>query len=452
MSVYTSICSNLLFPLHETLKGHGSVALRRELETTQWLPPDEIARMQLLRLRGFLSYISEKVPYYRRCIGTAGIDPSAIQSLRDIAGLPMLTKAIIRDNFTALRTEERTTVRRYSTGGSSGEPLQFLIGRGRIDHDVAAKWRATRWWGVDIGDREIVLWGSPIELGAQDRLRGLRDRILRTRLLPAFKMSDASMDLHLEAIRKYRPRMLFGYASALDLLAEHANGRGQILGDLGVKAIFATGETLYDAQRARISSTFGAPVGNGYGSRDAGFIAHECPSGSLHISAEHVIVETLDESGRAAGPDMPGEIVVTHLGTRDFPFLRYRTGDIGVLASRPCECGRGLPVLSHVHGRSTDFVLTPSGNRLHGLALIYEIRERTGVRAFKFLQSEDLSIELRLVADPAFDKSEEDDVLRRLHSRLGPGARIAISRVDGIPPESSGKYRYVESRARRSAT
>ena len=88
-----------------------------------------------------------------------------------------------------------------------------------ISHDVAAKWRATRWWGVDIGDPEIVVWGSPIELGAQDRLRRVRDRLLRTRLLPAFEMSEAKLDRFVAEIRRTRPRMLFGYPSALAHIA-----------------------------------------------------------------------------------------------------------------------------------------------------------------------------------------------------------------------------------------
>jgi len=59
-----------------------------------------------------------------------------------------------------------------------------------VSHDVAAKWRATRWWNVDIGDKEIVVWGSPIELGKQDKVKAIRDLFLRTKLLPAFEMSE----------------------------------------------------------------------------------------------------------------------------------------------------------------------------------------------------------------------------------------------------------------------
>jgi phenylacetate-CoA ligase len=98
----------------------------------------------------------------------------------------------------------------FNTGGSSGEPLVFFIGKQRVTHDVAAKWRATRWWNVDIGDPEIVVWGSPIELGAQDRVKQLRDALMRTELLPAFEMSDTRLDSFLQRIRRRRPRMVPG--------------------------------------------------------------------------------------------------------------------------------------------------------------------------------------------------------------------------------------------------
>ena len=216
---------------------------------------------------------------------------------------------------------------------------------GRVSHDVAAKWRATRWWGVDIGDPEVVLWGSPIEIGKQDRVKSARDRLFRSHLLPAFQMSEQQMDSYLDALERLRPRMLFGYASALALLAAHAERRGRAMHDLGVRVAFATGETLYPAQRAIIEKVFAAPVANGYGSRDAGFIAHQCPSGSLHVSSEHIIVELLDDVGQPVAAGEKGEIVTTHLATGDFPFVRYRTGDMAVSSAEPCKCGRGLPVL-----------------------------------------------------------------------------------------------------------
>jgi phenylacetate-CoA ligase len=445
--MYTRLCSSAAFPVHEWLKGHNSVALRRELERTQWLSREQLERLQLERLKQFLSQVGHDVPYYRNLFARCGFDSSRISSVDDLDAVPFLTKALIRENTDRLKSDRAGPLTPYSTGGSSGEPLKFFMGRMRVSHDVAAKWRATRWWGVDIGDPEIVLWGSPIELGAQDRLRSLRDRVLRTRLLPAFEMSESRMAEYLEAIRKIRPRMMFGYASALARLATFARSRETRMDNLGVRVVFTTGETLYPEQRNIIQEVFGAPVANGYGARDAGFIAHQCPAGSLHVSSEHVLVAIVAEDGVRVPNGTMGEIVITHLGTGDFPFIRYRTGDFAVLSERICSCGRGLAVLESVFGRSTDFIRTPDGGAMHALALIYEVRERPGVRAFKFVQAEDFSIELQLVAGPELSTGDEGAMLARLRRRLGADTPIRIARVERIPPERSGKHRYVVSRA-----
>ena len=67
-----------------------------------------------------------------------------------------------------------------------------------MSHDVAAKWRATRLRDVVIGDPEVGVWGSPIELGAQDRLRRVRDALFRTSLRPAFDMSAHRVDVYVD--------------------------------------------------------------------------------------------------------------------------------------------------------------------------------------------------------------------------------------------------------------
>ena len=101
---------------------------------------------------------------------------------------------------------------------------------------------------------------------------------------------------------------------------------------------------FYDHQREKIEQEFACPVVNGYGGRNAGFIADQCPSGNMHIAAEDIIVEIINNQREVLPIGKTGEIVVTHLATRDFPFIRYRTGDIGVLSDRCCSCGRGLPI------------------------------------------------------------------------------------------------------------
>jgi phenylacetate-CoA ligase len=447
MSFYTRLVSSVLFPVHERLKHHDSVALRQQMEDLQWWPPERIAAFQLQRLRDLLQDVGANVPYYRDLFKQLGFDPASVQSTADLQRLPFLTKAVIRANTDALKHANAQGLARFNTGGSSGEPLIFYIGNKRVSHDVAAKWRATRWWDVDIGDPEIVVWGSPIELGKQDRIKAWRDKILRTQLLPAFEMSEAKLDQFIATIRAVRPRMLFGYPSALTHIAKHAQKRGVVMTDLGIKVAFVTSERLYDEQRTTIGQVFGCKVANGYGGRDAGFIAHECPAGHMHLTADDIVVEIINPEGQVQPAGVAGEIVVTHLSTNDFPFIRYRTGDIGVLGAAPCSCGRGLPLLQDIQGRSTDFVVAADGTVLHGLSLIYILRDLTGVQSFKVVQESRALTRVLLVTDASFSNTSIDLIVKGFKQRLGAEVQVQVDLVADIPAEKSGKFRYIISHA-----
>jgi phenylacetate-CoA ligase len=445
-SLYTRFVSGLLFPLHERLKGHDSVAVRRDLENSQWWPTERLRELQLRRLQALLRHAVTHVPYYRDLFAERGIVPDDFRGLEDLRRLPFLTKPLIRAHQAALKSIRARGLARFNTGGSSGEPLIFFIGKERVSHDVAAKWRATRWWDVDIGDPEIVVWGSPIELGRQDRLRYWRDRLLRTHLLAAFEMSEAKLDEFVRAIRRVRPRMLFGYPSALAHIARHARQRDQSLDDLGIRVAFVTSERLYDHQREEIERVFACPVANGYGGRDAGFIAHACPRGSMHITAEDIIVEIVDAQGEVLPPGQSGEIVVTHLATADYPFIRYRTGDIGALSATACPCGRGLPVLQAIEGRSTDFIVARDGTLMHGLSLVYIVRDIPGVANFKVIQESLDHTRFLLVTEGGFDPARIAAIQAAARARLGDTVQVDVELVGEIPAEASGKYRYVVSR------
>lgn len=446
VSLYTRIAANVLFPLHEKLKKHTTIAAFRSMEASQWLSSEQVDALQLQNLREFLLKIGITVPYYRALFDDLNFDPAAVTSLDDLQKLPLMGKPEIRANTEALKAEGATGLQRFNTGGSSGEPLIFFLGNERVSHDVAAKRRATRWWGVDIGDPEIVVWGSPIELGAQDRVRLIRDKLFRTELLSAFEMSQDNLRRFVARIESCKPAMLFGYPSSLSVIADYALEHGHKLDALGVKVVFVTSERLYDHQREKIEAAFGCSVANGYGGRDAGFIAHQCPHGAMHITAEDIIVEIVDDQGNVLPNGASGEIVVTHLRTSEFPFVRYRTGDVGVLGDVACICGRGLPVLSAIEGRSTDFIKATDGTLVHGLALIYVLRDMPEVESFKIIQSSVDAIEVQIVTSSATKLEMEAKVTDEFQRRLGEAMLVSFEYLGSIPREASGKHRYVVSK------
>lgn len=448
--IYTDIVSTILFPLQERIKGHSTVHARQSFERTQWWSAERLAELQLQRLREMLASVGQGVPYYRELFNSIAFRPEFIVDLKDLQRLPLLTKSEIRTHSDRMKRDSGRPLSRFNTGGSSGEPLVFFISKERISRDVAAKWRATRWWGVDIGDPEIVVWGSPIELGAQDRVRWFRDALMRTELLPAFEMSLGRLNEFLWRIRRRKPKMLFGYPSSLTRIAEYAESKGVRMDDLGIRVAFVTSERLYEDQRATISRVFGCSVANGYGGRDAGFIAHECPAGGMHVTAEDILIEIIDDNGVVLPPGESGEIVVTHLATQDFPFIRYRTGDIGAMGKARCSCGRGLPLLKEIQGRNTDFVVAADGTVMHGLALIYVLRDLPGIQAFKIIQNDLLHTTVQIVV-ATVDAKVDEAITSGLRRRLGAVVNIAVEHVSRIEPDKSGKFRYVVSKVDRVA-
>ncbi len=447
MDIVKPIIRHVLFPLQEFLKGHKTLSCLRDLEKSQSFDKEKLYELQSEKLRQLVDYACRNVPYYRKLFDVHKIVPESIQTPSDLQKLPLLTKEIIRGEMENLKSRETENLETFNTGGSTGAPLIFYIGKRRVSMDVAAKLRATRWWDVDIGDSEIVLWGSPVELNRQDFARQMRDALFRTRLLSAFDLGEQKIDEYLGTIRKYRPKHVFGYPSSISVLSMYAKQKNVRLDDLGVRVVFCTAEKLYDHQREIISQVFNAPVANGYGGRDSGFIAHECPEAQgMHITAESIILEIIDQDGNALAPGQKGEIVITHLDTHEFPFIRYKTGDIGVLADNACSCGRGLPLLKEIDGRATDFIVTRDGRIMHGLSLIYVMREISGIEEFKIIQ-EDLDHFTVTIVRNSFFKSDSETAIRSgFEQRIGGNIKIDFDYVPRIESEKSGKFRYVVSK------
>jgi phenylacetate-CoA ligase len=262
------------------------------------------------------------------------------------------------------------------------------------------------------------------------------------------------MHAYIDVWNRFRPHCLFGYPSSIVRFAEHARSSRRRLDRRALRAVFVTGEVCAPHDRREIADYFEVPVADGYGSRDAGFIAHECPEGRMHLTAENLIVEIVDERGRSLGADETGEIVVTHLDAYAMPFIRYRTGDVGRLRAGRCACGRGLPMMDVVLGRTTDFLYLPDGQVKHALSVIYPLRSMTGVRQFRVTQDEDYDVTVDVVAEPSDAEITREAVAKRIRPVVGGEVGLRVRLLDEIAVTGSGKFRYVRSHARpvKSAT
>lgn len=436
---------NLIFRLQERAKGHATFRMLRGMEAADRLPIAELEELQRSNLRSFLNYGYGHVPYVRDRLAEAGLTPAQIRGPEDLRHLPLLTKADVRKHRVDLRSSEAARLKVFTTGGSTGEPLIFDLPKRRIASQVANRQRVSQWWGVSVGDPEFALWGSPIELNRQDWFRGVRDRLLATRLFSAFEMNEAVMSLYLNALESGRWSHIFTYPSAIYLLCLQARKQGRNLRKLGIKLVFVTSEVLFPHQRELIADTFNCPVANGYGGRDSGFIAHECPQGGMHILADSMVVEIVDDHGRPAPPGEPGRIVVTDLHSHEVPFLRYVTGDIGVMSAKRCPCGRAHPMLERIEGRSNDSIVTPDGRIMNALSLVYPLRELPGIEQFRICQKTPDRFHVQIVRGGGFVPGAEDQLRDRWRKLFRCPLEITFEYLSDLPRERSGKFRHVVS-------
>ncbi|MEE9293871.1 MAG: phenylacetate--CoA ligase family protein [Phycisphaerae bacterium] len=446
--------------------GRPTFSLLKELEESQWLSAARLRELQADKLRQLFCHVSRSVHSYRQWFRTQQIEPASANPFAVLKRLPLVDKRTLAEQVVVWdRLSSRSNdpgapgvrlshigrrVKLMSTGGSTGEPLRFLVDSVRSAYDKAARMRTHRWFGVEPGDKEAYLWGAPIANHRQGRAHALRDFFLNDLLLSAFNLSTDSTRRYLRKMAAFKPACVFGYPSSLAKFCQFARGLEQMPRLGALKAVFVTGEVLDDQQRNILEDFFQAPVADSYGGRDSGFCAHECEHGHMHVTSEHIVMEIIDTQAHgfeSVGFGETGEIVVTNLDNFATPFIRYRTGDMGRRLDITCPCGRGLEVMDVVAGRRTDHLVASDGSLRHALSLIYLMRETEGVDQFQIHQQRDRSIDVQVVASRGLSEKSRDHVLRGVRKCLGESLSTRLHIVERIDCQPSGKLRHVVSEA-----
>jgi phenylacetate-CoA ligase len=446
--MHKNIVKHVLFPLHERFFGRKTYQYIQELENLQWASPQELEELRFRKLRALLVHAKKNVPFYRERFDSIGFDPTKLKGIGDFKILPVLTKVEIRQNLEKMKWMQCPGgLFRYNTGGSSGEPLIFYFDRRRQAYDAAARALVHRWWDIDIGDKELYLWGSPLEITKQDRIKDIRDRLTNQLLVSAFELSSDKIPGIVTRLRKFRPYCIFGYPSTIALFCQMAANQNFRIDDVGIKVVFSTAEVLYNDQLDTIRKYLGGvPVADGYGSREGGFISHQCKEGTYHVIDPNYVIEYLKD-GREVKPGEDGEIVITHLDAWGMPFIRYSTGDVAQQGEGLCKCGRSFSTMAKIRGRTTDFIVTPDGRWQHALSVIYVVRDIEGVDEFRIIQEDvdDVHVLLKVHED-IYPSDGNNRIVKGIKKRMGEEVAVAVEMVDEIPRDASGKYRYVVSK------
>ncbi|MBM3237342.1 phenylacetate--CoA ligase family protein [Candidatus Poribacteria bacterium] len=432
---------NVVLPLYEFLTGRNIVEWLKRMEPMQWLSLSEIQEIQWKRLKDILSFAYHEVPFYRQRFEQYKLNLDKINSLEDFVQIPLLDKDEIMRNLPLMiaPSSKKDKLLCTSTGGSTGRSIIFYQGTRKFASSWASRIRGDRYAGFELGEKAAWLWGSD----KPDLKFRLKNFLLNYQWLNAFDLSELSMRKYIQQLNLFKPKCIFGYASALDTLAKFIQSEKQEV--FSPSAIISSAEVLYKHQRERIEKLFNCKVFNRYGCREIGLIAMECEHGNLHLNADNLYVEFLKDGHPVRNGEI-GEIVITDLQNYTMPFIRYRIEDMGIPSSEVrCPCGRGLPVVEQVIGRNSDIFVSATGKMLHGeyfTHLFYGVNE---IKQFQLVQKQKEYLILRIVPNERYVPAVLTPIINKIKAAMEADTDIQIEIVDEIPLTRSGKHRFTIS-------
>jgi phenylacetate-CoA ligase len=426
--------------------------LRREFEEHARAPLESWRAWRDAKLREVVRVAYEQTEWYRRLFDERHLAPNRIAGESDLALLPVLTKEDVRRGATQLHARDaaRHGARPSFTSGTSGDPVPFLVDRHARVLEFVYYWRHWSWAGFKLGDRFA-------QMNAHHFLaRGWHDRVahwqphLRRLMLNSAALSLRNAHEYAAAMRSHRVRFLKGLASPLYFLAIALEERG--VRDLAVQALFSTGENLVPARRAVMERVLRGRALDSYGLLEQAGSICECLEGGLHVNADYCVHEFVATPFTSSDGAPLHRLVGTPLHNRSMPLLRYDVGDLVELAppNSSCRCGRTLPLVKAVHGRSEDAVVTPDGRFVTALFVVPD--SVPGVRGVQFVQESERELVVRVVPTVQFDERHERDFVAHAQRLVGPQMKVALVRVgpDELKRGPTGKVPLVLSSVSRA--
>ncbi len=426
---------------------------RRQMKLAQgadrW-SAEQAREYQLAQVRRICALAYDKTSYYQRAFDDAGANPRDMRCLDDFSRLPFITKQTVFGHLDEMCAMPPASagVDYVSTGGTSGEPLQFHINSNRSAMEYAHLVTSWSRVGYRLGDALAVFRGRVV---SQDRdgLRHEYDPLLGQHYYGNFHMTDENMRRYLDHLRGIGPCYLHVYPSSVAVLA-HFIGRSKIEPPGNIRGIIAESEIVYPEQRELCEAVFSCRYYSCYGHTEKLVLAAECEhSSNYHVCPSYGYFELLDEQGNAVTqPGATGEIVGTGFINTVVPFIRYRTGDFATYVGDHCEqCGRQQVIIRDIVGHRTQEMLVASdGSCIGWTALNMHDDTFRHVRRFQFFQDSPGKAILKIVPSDGFAPDEKRRILDHLAVKLSDRVSVEICLCEEIPLSPVGKVTYIDQR------
>ncbi|MEL6895207.1 MAG: hypothetical protein AAFP90_03815 [Planctomycetota bacterium] len=412
---------------------------------------DRIAAFQLERINRVWKHARQSVPFYQ-AHRTGAEFPDVFASLQQYTDtVPVLDKQVVRQTPEDFLSANAQSGCWHRTGGSTGDPMGVYWSNAAHREMLQCKYRSEQKFGLDIFHRKVFFWGHrgsylPGWKGVLQRAQMPVIDWLRNRLrVSAYQLGVDDLREQLLRIQRFSPASIYGYSSAVSLLAAASKETGIRIPSL--KLAVLTAEPADELICRQTAADLGIAVAQEYGSVECGVMAFSDPDGTLRLREDVNYVETLRrEDGRY-------DIVVTVLNNPSFPLMRYRIEDV---TDEPRNIPEyGFASIRNIAGRNNDVLVSRNGRTWHSMAIKHLFENFDGVRRFRAHQHEDGSLTV-LVETPerlmgGMQKGQSKGLLpdfqaveKQLRQMLD-GFPVTLEFTDKIEGNLAGKHRWIVS-------
>lgn len=405
----------------------------------QYASPERIRQRKLRWINEMLAYARERVAYYRE---DDRYGQTSITDLSELANLPVLEKTQLRERPTEDFLADGVDLdrsRRFQTSGSTGHRVTVWHDAVTHDYHMAACFRrfaATRIYRPTHRLTHIRPYAVPGR--GFEKLKLFR----RHQILSHLPMEEIKAELLAN-----RPHVLAGQPVHMREVLRALTAEEMTRLRRTLRMVFTESELLSPEHRAKLVSGFGVPVFDEYSAFEILNIYFECAHGGKHLAEDRIHVEVLDEAGNVLPDGEEGRLIITPYMERAMPLIRYAIGDIGVIQTEPCKCGRKFRTLELTKGRANDFVILPSGKRLYPDTFVWFAAIHDGVDECFVHQNADGSVRISIV--PAADVTDVDAVLASVREEMyrlaGAEFDLELTLADKLPLTVGGKGKFITS-------
>lgn len=422
-----------VFPIADLVMGTCAMKWYQQIAKMNTWSREEVIDWQTKQLHILMEQAYFHTRYYREVMDNLGMKPQDIKTLEDISLLPVMNRETIKERFNDIVPDniKQHPYRKCATGGSTGQPMKYLCDENTWGFVTAMKIYSWKKTGYRYGDKFISLGSSSLfPVNKRSLTSEVYFRLRNTIPLNGMNMDDDTCRRYMDIIRKKKIRYIYGYATALYLLAKYCRDNNV---DWHFYAAFSTAEKLTPLYRDVISETWDTQVMDCYGSRDGCITAYEVEPGNYHVGYA---------SWLEASDKVPSELYATNLIDLAFPTIRYANYDEVLMWDSSVVSNYNGQILRDVIGRTSDVVAFDNGHRLTTSGFNSLFRGFS-IEAFRIRKTGGRSILVQIQKRESYTQDEHELLFATIKKYVGDEITITFDYVDKFEPLKNGKRSFL---------